>query len=870
MKNKKAIVLIIFSFLTFTMGFLSFQRKVENFSPLGFYLEDKEKGPTIVQVEAGSLAEEIGLKTKDILIEVNGIKGNSSFLKKLLISNKNGSKLLILRHDKIFSFNYVPPEEKLDIDYLIFAFVGGVFFIIGLFSYFKEPNNLNFIFSFIMIFSFTLFAIYPSGKINDLFRTIYAYRIITSFIIFPLIINFFVYFPRIIILKKTKLLWLIYLPGIFLSFLFIDAYILSGKILINEEKIPQLLKLKFLYYFIYSIGVLSLFIFQWIRYKKPYQWKKWIWAISGILGFVPYLFFEVLFKGIGFDSGIPLWFLAVFMVLLPLSFSTAIAGFKLENLSIYFLNTFYFLLALFLGLFLYLFFNTFILKLFQEKIQASQNFLLFLSGFLIALFLYLSRRKLYILLDKIFGTRRVEIQDKISQFSQDMPYYKNPEKLLLDLFSLLKTLFSIKYVNFYYFKEEKWIVFLKDDTIPHILKEDEIFSLKPKYKILNLSIKNNKIGALILGEKEEDIPLAQWEISIMKNILTPLSFYFQNLTLLNELEKKYEELSYSQNFLETIFSFSPLGLLVLNEEGEVIKCNNSSRNILNLEEGENFFEIFPKMKNLAFDGQIVNTGSKTLILTQTLFPSKNEGKNYIVFVNDLTEKVNLQEALKEKEKMAILGQFASTIAHELNTPLTAIYSYAQILLKYFPENSIEYNKFNYIYRESFNMSQLINSLLEFSKTNRINLQPCSIKEIINNTLFILKPILEEKKFEIKIVENADLKIKSDPILIQQALLNIVKNACEAVNYNGNVSIYYLKREEYIKIFVEDDGPGIEEDVKEKVFEPFFSTKIGRGTGLGLTITYAIIKSMGGNLIFEKKGEKGTIVCLEIPYEDINY
>lgn len=870
MRNTKAIILIIFSSLTFTMGFLSFQRKVESFSPLGFYLEDKEKGSTIVQVEAGSIAEEIGLKTKDILIDVNGFKGNSSFFKKTLLSNKKGSKLLILRKDKIFSFNYVPPEEKIDTNYLIFAFIGGVFFIIGLFSYFKDSNNLNFIFSFIMIFSFTLFAIYPSGKVNDLWRSLYAYRIIISFLIFPLLINFFIYFPRIITLKKINLLWLIYIPGIILSFLFIDCFPLGGKILLDESKIPLILKLKFFYYFIYSAGMLSLFTFQWVRYKKPYQWKKWIWAISGILGFVPYLFFEVLLKNIGFDSGIPLWFLAVFMVLLPLSFSTALSGFKLENLSIYFLNTFYFLLALFLGLFLYLFFNAFILKLFQDKIQASQNFLLFLSGFLIALFLYLSRRKLYILLDKIFGTKRVEIQDKISQFSQGMSFYKDSEKLLLDLFALLKTLFSIKYVNFYYFKDEKWVAFLKDDIVPCICEEDELLLFKPKYKILNLSIKNNRIGALILGEKEGDIPLNQWEISSIRNILTPLSFYFQNLTLFSELEKKYEELSYSQNFLETIFSFSPLGLLVLNKEGEIIKCNISSKTILNIEEGENFFKIFPKMKNLIFDGQIVNSGSKTLLLTQTSIASKSIGENYIVFVNDLTEKVNLQEALKEKEKMAILGQFASTIAHELNTPLTAICSYAQILLKNFPENSFEYNKFNYIYRESFHMSQIINSLLEFSKTNRINLQPCSIKEIIKNTIFILKPLLEEKKFEIKIEENTDFVIKSDPILIQQALLNIIKNACEAVNYKGYVAINYLKKGEKFKILVEDDGPGIEEDIKAKVFEPFFSTKIGRGSGLGLTLTYAIIKSMGGDLLFEKKEGKGTIICLEIPYEDINY
>jgi len=869
MKNKKNIYLIIFATLTFLMGFLSFQRKVESWTPLGFYMEDKEEGPTIVQVEAGSVAEEIGLKTKDVLIDVNGFKGNSSFLKKILLSNKKGSKILILRKDKIYTFNYIPPEEKVDTDYLVFSFVGAVFFIIGLINYFRSQNNLNYIFSFIMIFSFALFSISPSGKVNDLWRSLYGFKTITSFLIFPLLVHFFLYFPRIIFLKKIKYLWLIYLPGAVLSFFFIDAFPLGGKFFVKEEDISLILELKSIYYILYTIFLFFLFLFQWIRPKKNYQWNKWIWAISGMLGFVPYIFFEVIYKELGFSPEIPLWALGLFMVLLPLSFSTALSGSRQENLSTYFLNTFYFLLALFFGLFLYIFFNTFVLKLFQDKIKASQNFILFLSGFLISLLLYLSKKKLFLLLDKIFKTKRFEIQEKVSQFSQEMAFYKNPEKLLNDLFSLFKSLFSLNYINFYYFKDGKWLVFSEDDKIPKEIEEEKLENLKGKFKIFPLSIKNTKIGAIILGEKEGDIPLSLWEISIIKNILAPLSFYFQNLTLLKELESKYEEISYSQKFLETVFSFSPLGLLVLNKNGEIIKCNKAAKIILNIKEGDNFFNIFPKMKNLAFEGQILNFEKKTLLVAQALFPSKEEEMDYIVFINDLTEKVNLQEALKEKEKMALMGQFSSAIAHELNTPLTAICSYSQILMKKFNENSEEYKKFYYIYKESFHMSELINSLLEFSRSQRINFKASSIKEIINSCLYTLRPILEEKKFEIKINENNDFYLKTDPILLKQALFNIIKNGCEAVNYNGNVSLSYYLKDDKLNILVEDNGIGIEEEIKEKVFEPFFSTKIGRGTGLGLTITYAIIKSMGGNLYFEKGREKGTIVRLEIPYEDIN-
>ncbi|MEJ5166668.1 MAG: HAMP domain-containing sensor histidine kinase, partial [Thermoanaerobaculia bacterium] len=194
----------------------------------------------------------------------------------------------------------------------------------------------------------------------------------------------------------------------------------------------------------------------------------------------------------------------------------------------------------------------------------------------------------------------------------------------------------------------------------------------------------------------------------------------------------------------------------------------------------------------------------------------------------------------------------------------------QILLKNLKEGSEEYKKFLYIYRESFHMSQLINTLLEFSRSGRVNFQISSIKEIINNCLFILNPILEEKNFKIEVKEKDDLYIKTDPILLGQALFNLVKNSCEAVNYRGKVKLSYEKKGDKLLIFIEDDGPGIEEDLKEKVFQPFFSTKLGRGTGLGLTISYAIIKGIGGDLYFMKNQEKGTLAIMEIPYEDSYY
>ncbi len=868
MKGFQRIFLIILSFIVFIMGFLSFQRKVESWTPLGFYIEDKEKGATIVQIEAGSLAESIGLKTKDVIVEVNGIKGNSSDLKKLLLSKK-GSKIVVLRNDKLLYFDYIPPEKRLDIPHLVFSFIGSFFLLIGLFTYFKDASLESFLFALIMLFSFVLFSVYPSGKINDLWRSLFALRTIVSFLIFPLIIHFFSYFPKLIKPKNSLYYGILYLPGIILSFLFIDGLLLGGKIIIGEEKIPFLYTLRSFYIFIYVFLLIFILIFQGLKIKKPYQQRRWKIGLYGLLGIFPYIFFEIILKELGYDSGIPLWILSVFMLLLPLSFSAAISKYRLKDIYNYLINTFYFLIFVFIGFFLYIIFNLTLSNIFEDKFKASQNFFLFVFGFIIAYLLYLYRRKIFAIADKVFGTNITKIQEEILNFSREIAFYKEPDRLIKDLLSKLKATFSLNYANFYYFKEGKYVIFQEDEVLPKILNEEEVEKLKSKFSFLFLEIKNFKIGAIVIGEKEDGLPLSLWEISLIKNLLTPLSFYFQNLNLLKELEDKLEKLSYSEKFLETIFTHSPLGLLVLDKKGEILRYNPSAKEILKIEKDFNFFKAFPKLKYQNFESQFFNLNEKTLLITQAIFPFKTKEENYIIFINDLTEKVNLQEALKEKEKMAILGQFASTIAHELNTPLTAIYSYAQFLEKTISKDSPEYRKFYYIYKESFHMSELINTLLEFSKSGKGNYKICHFIEIIQNTLSSMSPLLEEKGFNIFVEDNSDFLIKTDPILFERALFNILINSCEAVNFSGYVSLYWKREEDYLKVFIEDDGPGIPDDLKDKVFEPFFSKKLGRGIGLGLTLTYAIIKSMGGNLYFKERKEGGTITIIEVPYEHTN-
>lgn len=245
------------------------------------------------------------------------------------------------------------------------------------------------------------------------------------------------------------------------------------------------------------------------------------------------------------------------------------------------------------------------------------------------------------------------------------------------------------------------------------------------------------------------------------------------------------------------------------------------------------------------------------------------GKSLEIKVKKRTnELVKMQEQLIQSEKLASLGKLSASIAHEINNPLGAILVYGHLLLEETDKNDAHYKNINKIIKETSRCKDIIRSLLEFARPGELEKHSADVNEIVEKSLTVMKQQLNFQNLRLNKNFSPTLpKIKADSIKMQQVFINIIRNAAEAMDGKGLLTIrtFLTERGKYICIKFSDTGTGIKEEDKNRIFEPFFSTKdVGKGTGLGLAISYSIVEQHRGKIEVESKVGKGSSFAVKIP------
>lgn len=258
-------------------------------------------------------------------------------------------------------------------------------------------------------------------------------------------------------------------------------------------------------------------------------------------------------------------------------------------------------------------------------------------------------------------------------------------------------------------------------------------------------------------------------------------------------------------------------------------------------------------------------------------------------IKDWSETLNLKvmektEELKkiydqviQIEKLASLGKLSATVAHELNNPLEGILTYSKLVAKMLRKNQTnnEYeNMINYlelISDESSRCGKIVKDLLLFSHKGDEELIDDNIISVVDKSIKLIKHHLHINNIKLEKEFSTDnITLKCNPQKIQQALMSILINGIEAMSVGGTLKVKVNEEKGIVVIRITDQGNGIAEIDLPHIFEPFFSTKeIGKGTGLGLAVTYGIIKQHNGVIEVEKTSEKGTTFKISIPTKHQN-
>jgi PAS domain S-box-containing protein len=245
----------------------------------------------------------------------------------------------------------------------------------------------------------------------------------------------------------------------------------------------------------------------------------------------------------------------------------------------------------------------------------------------------------------------------------------------------------------------------------------------------------------------------------------------------------------------------------------------------------------------------------------------------IVVFRDLTNVYKIQEEILRMDRLVSLGKLASGIAHELRNPLAGIKTTAQALGEEMSGDDSRREYLNRITKEIDRLNDLLKTFFSFAKPQNLNLVHCHIKDIINEIIpFLIKEIADKGIRFIETYHPQLPKIQVDKTQIHQVFLNLFLNAIQAMPNGGELKIEASPilstsvegfKQNFIKVVISDTGRGIPPHIVHKIFDPFFTTK-PKGIGLGLSITYQIIKKHGGTVKVESQWEKGTSFIINLP------
>lgn len=809
--------------------------------------------------------------------------------------------------------------------YYFLAIIGFSALIIGFIVYFntKKPFSLPYLFFFLILLAFYIFHIFSStGEMNFL-DSIFFWLDNLAFLVFPpLLVHFFIIFPkRKKIFRSRNSFLFIYLPGlvIFLSKVFINLPNIFG---FGDEFILRFYqtgeKLSLLHYAVYCTVGFGIVMRDYMKTVNLIQKKQLKWILYGMgLGVLPFILFYILPQIFSNVSSTYSELSIAFNVLIPLTLAYSISRYKLMDLEMILKKAITLIFSFLMIAILYFVVST-QTRLFAEN--RSNVLILGILAIILGATLFTPLKSLIqSLLDRAIYKRSYQYRKTLLSISQEVSRERNLNKLSESILDLIANALSLRYIaillpvenqdhTFYILRSRgessqpnARITF--DKTIYAMIQEMEFISLYAFpdnknlqrkfaelskfgfYHIMTLTVEEKLIGCLGMGRKEDNSYLTSEDMELLRTISPSVSLALENAYLYNQASIRASELERLKDYSENIIESLTVGVAVIDQEGRVTGWNKIleeslsksresviNRRLFDILGKKNYSVIFPPdtQEDLRLMSEIAleTNGDKKKIFDISKTPLlDNLGNPYgtIIVFEDITEKISLQQQLLTSEKLASIGLLSAGVAHEINTPLTGISSYVQMLQKKLAGNPNS-PLLEKIEVQADRVGRIVKNLLNFARNpGEATFYQVDLKEGLKEILALIDYKLKNMNIKLDLKLHPVDRIYAQEERLQQVFINIILNAIDAMPQGGTLRIELSQTDKNIIIEIEDTGTGIKDQHLPHIFDPFFTTKgIGKGTGLGLSISYAIIKEHEGQISVKSELGKGTQFIISIP------
>ncbi len=401
------------------------------------------------------------------------------------------------------------------------------------------------------------------------------------------------------------------------------------------------------------------------------------------------------------------------------------------------------------------------------------------------------------------------------------------------------------------------------------------------------------VAVIGLGRASDGSLLSSEDLEILKTISGYVAVAIENSQLYGQQKQHTEELALLKEFNESIVESVNVGLLAVDESGRIMRCNSPFEEMIGLDRdsvvGKLVEEIFDEsfalnIENIlgksrwhltevrnAYKLHTYDAGGHSLILNVAVAPLRsisNQQTGAIIVLENVSSRVKLEETLQQSEKLSSIGLLAAGVAHEVNTPLTGVSSYTQMLLGMIPETDPKHALLQKMQRQTDRASNIVGNLLNFSRSGSSEeFGAIDLNKLLNDTLQLLEPQL--RKSDIEIVKDyaaSPPTISGSGGKLQQVFTNLILNARDAMLKGGTITLKTTMDESgFVVVEVSDTGEGIPAENLKKVFDPFFTTKeVGSGTGLGLAVSYGIVQEHSGTIEARSAPGNGATFRLVFP------
>src|SRR5690348_2940756 len=398
-------------------------------------------------------------------------------------------------------------------------------------------------------------------------------------------------------------------------------------------------------------------------------------------------------------------------------------------------------------------------------------------------------------------------------------------------------------------------------------------------------IREHTVAVLGLGKTVDGDFLSSDDVELVQTIAGYVAVALDNAQLYSSLEQKALEIARLKDFSENIVESLNVGVLAVDLGGMVESWNTRMEQLFGVKRqdavghqlrallpAELADEIAARREEEQITGiykQRLQHQGKFLTLNVSITPlvsKSGERIGRLLLFDDVTQRERMEEQMTQTEKLTSLGLLAAGVAHEVNTPLAVISNYIQMLAKQMPEDDPRHNIIDKIVKQTFRASEIVNNLLNFSRTGAAELADIDVNRVVEETLSLVAHPLKTSQIHIvKQLGESLPPVRGSANKLQQVFLNLFLNARDAMPGGGMLEVRTAAHNGSVEIEVADTGAGIPREDIHRIFDPFFTTKSnGRGTGLGLSVSYGIIKEHAGKIDVRSTPGKGTSFHVEFP------